>query len=551
MTDTTDQQPPDPIDEAGMAAPDPAVIDLTGEAPEADPVAPPPPPEAGHAVGHAVPYGYIPNTVADPVPPREPTPLRPNWLIAAALAGVAADIGLRQAPWNNVGGTILVTAVAIGLVVSGFVRTNASRLMLVAAVLLGAALSLRTEPTLIFVNMVAIIGLLVLAAIHGRGRPFWNLRPLHMLHDAGAVMLESVVGIVEVPSELSARARVAKEKLQDGSHDTTWSVIRGVGIALPLLLVLGLLLASADVVFQSFFTGFGGFGFAALIGHLMLFAVGAYTMMVLMRLAAIEGADAPAVPGRRLGTIEAGIVLVGVNLLFAAFAVAQVLTITGGADDALSRAGLDSKQFARQGFFQLLVVAAITLAALMIIRVMTNGDDKAFRLVRPLSIVTVVLTLLIVVVALTRIQFYVDDGGQTPLRLYASVFSIWIGVCFVLAAVRLWGVRRSTAWLLPAVLVSALLTLGVLNVMNPERIIAIDNLDRDHDTLFWHIDAGQFAGEGRAVLAAEIDRLSPERQDEVADRLCQRHTFSDYPEGWLDWNLGSAQAERELDALCG
>ncbi|MGI9597592.1 MAG: hypothetical protein ACR2QK_15615, partial [Acidimicrobiales bacterium] len=103
----------------------------------------------------------------------------------------------------------------------------------------------------------------------------------------------------------------------------------------------------------------------------------------------------------------------------------------------------------------------------------------------------------------------------------------------------------------PVLVVSGLTTLGVLNVANPERVIAIDNLNRDHDALRWHIVEGQFTGDGQAVLAAEIDRLSPDRATEVAGVLCNDYRATDYHSGWLSFNLGKWQAEKEVTRLCG
>lgn len=486
-----------------------------------------------------------------PFAPRDPSPLKPTWLLAAGVAAVATDLALRRAPWNNVAGAILIAVLAAGLVFSGYLRTKSSRVMAGAAVFFGLFLAIRTEPILTTFNVFASISLLVLAAIHGQGRSFWNLRPLRLLADGAAVIFEGVNGLVEVPAEVGARYRVAKEQAQANGSNTGYAVMRGLIIAVPLVLVLGLLLASADAVFQSFFSGFGGLNIGAGVGHVVLLALGAYAMMVLIRLAATEGGKEPGEHAPELGHVEALVVLVSVNLLFAAFAVAQILTVLGGAEDALTRAGVDPKEFARQGFFQLLWVAGITLGMLMILHVVTRSNTKARSAVRNLSLITVALTLSIVVVAFTRIVFYINDGGQTPLRLYGAVFSVWVGVAFIAVAARIRGFRPTTAWLLPVLVVSSLITLGGLNLANPERIVARDNINRDHDALFWHVVEGQFTGDGQSVLAEDIDQLNPELGDEVTEELCSRYATYEYQSGWLSFNVGKWQAEQSVTDLCG
>jgi hypothetical protein len=542
MTDVKDQ---DPIDLRSAEEPSIAEPVVTGAPPVLVGETVPPPP---NPVQDDLRVG--PPTIAPRVP-REPSPLAPAWLIAAGAAAIAADVALRRAPWNNVAATILIVTLAAGLLASGYLRTGASRFMAGAAVFFSLFLALRTEPILTTFNVFAACGLLVFAAIHGQGRSFWNLRPFRLFADAVAVLYESVVGIGEVPAEIGARYRVAKEQAEAKETNTMYAVMRGLAIAVPVVLVLGLLLASADAVFQSFFSGFGAVDAGALIGHLVLLVIGAYAMMVLIRLAATEGGDEPTERAPSLGHIEALVILISVNLLFAAFAVAQLMTVLGGAEDALGRAGLDPKQFARQGFFQLLWVAGLTLGLLMTLHVVTRGIEAARSAVRALSLLTVALTLAIVAVAFTRISFYINDGGQTPLRLYSAVFCLWVAVAFVAVAARIWGYRPSTAWLLPLLLVSGLIMLGGLNVANPESIIAHDNINRDHDALFWHVEQGQFTGDGQAVLASNIDRLSPDLAERVTESVCEQYSWYDYQSGWLNFNLGKWRAENSVPELCG
>ena len=304
-------------------------------------------------------------------------------------------------------------------------------------------------------------------------------------------------------------------------------------------------------VFQSFFTGFGGIDLPFVLGHLLLLTMGAYGMMVLLRLSATQGGTEPIGRTMSLGYVEVAVILGAVNLLFAAFAVAQLLTVIGGATDALERAGVDPKQFARQGFFQLLWVAAITLVLLMSLHAATAENQTARKVNRILSLATIALTLLIVTVAFTRISFYIGDNGMTPLRFYSGLFSLWVGLAFVITAVRVWGVRLRQAWLFPVLLVTGLVTLAGLNVANPERIIALDNIKRDHHALYYHVQEGQFHGDGQAVLAAHLDELSPDVLVEVQVALCARYRLTDYDDGLLSFNLGKWRAEQSLPDVCG
>lgn len=544
MTDTTTTGADGPIPITG---PDDPATDGVSDGNSAPFIGPPPPGGPAHS------QPMIDVRADVPVePPRNPTPLDRRWVIAGVAAAVAGDLALRRPPLTNVAGTILILVLAAGLLGSGFLTSRASRLLAGGAAFFALFLSIRTEPILLALNLLAAFGLLVLAAIHGQGRrSFWDLRPLRILADGGAVLGTFFTSMGEVPIEASARLRVAKEQAANGSNQTGFAILRGLAITVPVVAILGLLLASADVVFHSFFNNFGLFDISTAIGHLILAGLGAFAMLVLLRLANDQGSASVSRSTRSLGTIETGVLLVSVNLLFAAFAVAQLLTIVGGADEALERANLDPKQFARQGFFQLLWVAGLTLALLMTVHVLTSENVKARRLTRMLTPVTVLLTVLIVAVAFTRIQFYIDDGGLTPLRLYSSVFAIWIAIAFVITAVRVGGIRPTRDWLLPVLLLSGLGMLAALNIVSPERVIAGENLGRGDSAIIAHVQAGQYSGEGEAILAERLDELPPEVAAEVAIELCADHLGrGDTDAGWLATNLGHRRGTQALGALC-
>src|SRR5205085_4277547 len=97
-------------------------------------------------------------------------------------------------------------------------------------------------------------------------------------------------------------------------------------------------------------------------------------------------------------------------------------------------------EYARTGFFQLLAVAAITLAVLLGLRAATDlsapADRRRFTI---LALSATSLTVVIVVVAIARLGLYEDAFGLTMLRLYSKVFAVWIGVVFLLLGVDLAG----------------------------------------------------------------------------------------------------------------
>ncbi len=244
-----------------------------------------------------------------------------------------------------------------------------------ATVPFGICLSVRMSPWLLPLDILAIAGLLVLgaslaasvdalvdASVDGRGSLF-DLPVPNLVVRALHALGHGIAAPAYVAGPLSRRQSAA--------------VLRGVGLALPLLVVLGLLLASADAVFAGFFQWGSP---ETVIVHAVLLGIGAWGMAGLLRVTAAERPPAaPALPFR-LGHVESTVVLGSLLALFAAFAAAQVVALSSGGCHVLETAGLTYAEYARTGFFQLLAVAGITVVALVGLRAVTDLSDPGYRL---------------------------------------------------------------------------------------------------------------------------------------------------------------------------
>jgi hypothetical protein len=154
-------------------------------------------------------------------------------------------------------------------------------------------------------------------------------------------------------------------------------IARGLLIAAPIAVVVGILLAAADPVFASFFS------FNLDIGRLstdFLFVIGGCLAAAgLLRLAAAAPIERVDGPSWRLGPVEGLVVLAVLDAIFTAFAAAQALAVGGGAAGALKAAGLSYSDYARSGFFQLLWVAGITAVVIILFSRITSLSEPRRR----------------------------------------------------------------------------------------------------------------------------------------------------------------------------
>jgi hypothetical protein len=282
-----------------------------------------------------------------------------------------------------------------------------------------------------------------------------------------------------------------------------------------------------------------------LLGHVLLVALGTWIVGGLLRTASAAPVG-PVPPGRRsLGRTEAVVVLGGLVALYLAYAVVQVVAVAGGGDRALEDAGLTAAEYARSGFFQLLWAAIATVVLLLALRATAAVWDRRLVLLAELAIG---LTLVLVVSALVRLDLYADRFGLTMLRLYATVFAVWLGAVFVLLGVRFAGVGAGRRWFLPAVLSLSLVTLLGLNIANPEAVVVRHDVDAIEDGV--PFDAAYLAGlsdDAVPALVESLPSLPPGTRTAVLAALCERPPSSD---GWWSANRSASRADELLREVC-
>ena len=400
---------------------------------------------------------------------------------------------------------------------------------------------------MVALNGMAAAGLLALAASLAReGDPFDVTLP-----DLVRRSLLAVAHGAAAPAFLlgggGAWARRRQESTS-GMASAKWpAVARGVLLAAPVVAVLGVLLGTADPVFASWFQVDG---VGDLVVHAIVLGIGAWAGGGLLRMASAVAPGPLPATGRRLGFVESVTVLGSLVALYAAFAVAQLVAVAGGASKVLETSGLTYAEYARSGFFQLLAVATLTLGVLLAIRAAADLSTPARR--RTFVVVgeaAVALTLAIVVVAVRRLHLYEQAYGLTILRLIASVFALWVGGVFVLLAASLAGVHRQRRWLVPAAISFGLICVVALNVVNPERLVVARDIDHYERT--GKLDVDHLAGlsdDAVPALAAALPRLDAVNRQAVVARLCRPESSTS--RDWLARSRSADLAGRARDRVC-
>jgi hypothetical protein len=262
--------------------------------------------------------------------------------------------------------------------------------------------------------------------------------------------------------------------------------LRGLALALPIIILLAALLAAADPIFEDRLLGFlGGFSFENLgetLFRIFYILILAYILLGAVYFALVESKKITRTtleegdPKPFLGNIEATIVLVAVNLLFLVFVILQLNYLFGGGEN-ISAAGYTYAEYARRGFFELLAVALISLGLFYALSLFTKRESKAQRLrFSVLGLLLVALVGIILASAYTRLRLYELAYGFTTLRTLAHIAMIFVGLLLAVAAVLEITQRMDRA---AFALIIALFAFGLtVNLLNVDAFIVRQNVAR-------------------------------------------------------------------------
>ena len=255
-------------------------------------------------------------------------------------------------------------------------------------------------------------------------------------------------------------------------------VAAGLLLALPLVVLFLVLFASADLVFrkslESFVNWWSGGDAPWRLGRTVLLAVAFAAYFYALVDCPPWSVPRAGEPGTFPPTVLVAM-LAPLNGVFAAFLAVQSVYLFGG-EDVVRSQGFTYAEYARRGYFELLLVSAITLA-------ITTAGARPLRATREhlwsrtMLSLFVALAFGVIASALKRLYLYEGAYGLTLARLYAHWIIICVAAGFALTLVGLvarWGFLSFAKSL--TVLVIASITIG--GSLDAERLVAQANVAR-------------------------------------------------------------------------
>lgn len=434
----------------------------------------------------------------------------------------------------------------------------------------------RANGFLTFLNICAMLMILSLLAVHLTREP---VAEVGLLRLTWAPVQALGLSLYRGGGVISQTTRDDLRAARGNARRFVPPILRGLLIALPVLIVFTALLASADLIFadllrrvlaQDILEQLLRWGWRAVlilaVGFLLL---GGLAYAVGRPRPDGENASAnrivlPTLP-RFLGCLESGIVINAVNVLFFLFVLIQLPYLFGGQIN-IAAGRFTYAEYARRGFGELIAASILVLGMILALSAITRREGRRQRLGFNISsTILVTLTCVMLVSAFKRLLLYENFYGFTEMRLYPHVFMVWLGLLLAWFVATLW-VRPDRFAI--GLLIAAFGFIITLDLLNPEAFIVRQNFARyqqQGESAFTRsadpgsngpggIDAAylaRFSDDAVPALIQIVDRLPAAERQVVDERLLslgrQRFQQTEWRR-WQSFHLARWTAYRWLTA---
>lgn len=338
-----------------------------------------------------------------------------------------------------------------------------------------------------------------------------------------------------------------------GERRRVGSIVLGLLIALPVLLIVIPLLIGADAAFESlldqvsFKTGWETYG-------TVIFGLGYFILLFSRYFSAKfprEEGQFPETERRGMDTTILSTALTVISGVYVVYLLSQLAYFFNGFAGLLPE-DFTVAEYARRGFFEMTAVCVINLIVLLVSLLSArkkNGKDPAS--VRGLCLFLCIFSLVLIATAMSKMGLYIHSFGMTYLRILTSVFMIFL--CVVFATMSLWIFVRKLPYMKVAVITAVILILMV-GFADPARVVAGYNVNAYLTGKLDSVDMEELAALGSDAVVPYVWELTEDTDTEVSERaweiLYEHGTNYGFFEGdgeeyeydWRSFNITSYKA---------
>ncbi len=284
--------------------------------------------------------------------------------------------------------------------------------------------------------------------------------------------------ITNIKTKLKIDAKSNNEK-------NTKKVLKAILITMPIVLIIIFLLSTADETFANIFSGM----FDKIINLLKETNVSTSIIKIICIIIAFfyligffyyiflkyEIKEEKAIlKTKRKDSFTIKMILVSLNIIYLVFCYIQIKSLF------INDTTINYANYARQGFFQLMIVSIINIITILVAKRKENSEEiKTNKFINYMSIIMIIFTFIIVASAWVRMHYYENAYGYTLLRLlvYCTLFTESI-----MLIPTIMYILDKKINLLKAYFSIIMVVYVCMNLANFDNIIAKRNVDRFLET---------------------------------------------------------------------
>ena len=321
----------------------------------------------------------------------------------------------------------------------------------------------------------------------------------------------------------------------------------GLVIAIPFVLFLVVMLSSADQIFYQNLIGITKwtFDFLSIIGYLKLlfgFIAGFYLFGLLYE--AHQPRERTVYDNKTItgDTVILSVLISVIVAVYTLFAAIQIRYLFAAASSLPY--GLTYTEYARRGFFELLILTGFNILLIYItVHLTKNKTGTGAGLIKGLCCYLCLMTVMLLCSSFYRMLLYSADNGLTRLRFMVFGFLMF----------ELLGLAVTFIYIIKPKFNIAAIYMGIglvyyllLNIVPMDALIAKNQIDRYLNTGSGGIE---YVLRLSPDAAPQISRLLSSDDEGIKRQVheyFERVSFNDY--GWIQWNLSAdeyrAQAQK-------
>ena len=325
--------------------------------------------------------------------------------------------------------------------------------------------------------------------------------------------------------------------------------------AIPVILIVLILLMSADSVFANIFERiFGEFQNIFMAENFVMFCLRICIIMIFFFIFAgffvnllktntmFNSESEEKIMEIHVEKMTIDMILTILNIFYFIFSIIQFTSLFSN----MNTNDFDYATYARQGFFQLMIISFINIVIIILAKV---NKGKLTNYTKGMSILTLLFTIIILLSAFFRMNLYEKAYGYTYLRLF--VYYILATEFLLILPIGLWILEKNIdilKWTIGIVTIMYV----ILNFSNIESTIAKQNVDRYFENQEENeIDLEYLFNHTGTDAIGQIKRLLNAKDETVAERvkeylLREKEELQDTENSWQETNLSEIKAKEEL-----